>query len=108
MAETVLGTPYFMAPEIWLNLPYDDKADVWAMGVILYELIALRKPFECLKYRELKNKIVNQPLDPLPAGTNTDLQLLVKAMLNKDKTKRPSIFDIAKIPCVKKRIEQFI
>ena len=73
MAQTTCGTPYFMAPEVWLNFPYDNKADVWAMGVILYELITLRKPFESPNVRGLQDKIVNQPLDPLPNDTSADL-----------------------------------
>ena len=47
MAQTKCGTPYFMPPEVCKNFPYDAKADVWAMGVIIYELITLKKPFDC-------------------------------------------------------------
>ena len=89
-----------MPPEVCKNFPYDAKADVWAMGVIIYELITLKKPFDCQNIRGLFDKIKNAPLDPLPPDTNKDLQLLVKAVLNKDKEKRPSIFDVAKIPCI--------
>jgi NIMA (never in mitosis gene a)-related kinase 1/4/5 len=46
MAMTSCGTPYFMPPEVCLGKPYDNKADVWAIGVILYELITFRKPFD--------------------------------------------------------------
>lgn len=45
-AGTSCGTPLFMPPEVCLGKPYDKKADVWACGVILYELITLNKPFE--------------------------------------------------------------
>ena len=45
-AQTACGTPYFMPPEVCLGKPYDHKADVWAVGVILYEMITLKKPFE--------------------------------------------------------------
>ena len=45
-AGTSCGTPLFMPPEVCLGKPYDNKADVWAVGVILYELITLKKPFE--------------------------------------------------------------
>lgn len=45
-AGTSCGTPLFMPTEVCLGKPYDHKADVWAVGVILYELITLRKPFE--------------------------------------------------------------
>ena len=44
-ALTACGTPYFMPPEVCLGKPYDSKADVWAIGVIIYELIMLKKPF---------------------------------------------------------------
>jgi NIMA (never in mitosis gene a)-related kinase 1/4/5 len=108
MAETACGTPYFMPPEVCNNFPYDAKADVWAMGVIVYELVTLKKPFESPNMRGLFEKIKNQPLDPLPNDTGADIQLMVKALLNKDKDKRPSIFDVAKIPCIHKKIEQFI
>jgi NIMA (never in mitosis gene a)-related kinase len=46
MAQTKCGTPYFMPPEVCKGCPYDAKADVWAMGVIIYELITLKKPFD--------------------------------------------------------------
>lgn len=46
MAKTKCGTPYFMPPEVCQNAPYDAKADVWAMGVIVYELATLKKPFD--------------------------------------------------------------
>ena len=108
MAETACGTPYFMPPEVCNNFPYDAKADVWAMGVIVYELATLKKPFESRDKRGLFDKIMNEPFDPLPDYTGADIQLIVKALLNKDKDKRPSIFDVAKIPCIHKKIEQFI
>lgn len=45
-AQTSVGTPLFMPPEVCQGKEYDNKADVWALGVILYELITLKKPFE--------------------------------------------------------------
>ena len=59
MAQTTCGTPYFMPPEVCNHFPYDAKADVWAMGVIIYELISLRKPFEAPTTRNLFEKIKN-------------------------------------------------
>ena len=39
------GNPYWLPPEVLLGKSYDKKADVWAIGVVLYELIMLKKPF---------------------------------------------------------------
>ena len=45
-ASTVVGTPYYLSPELCENAPYNEKSDVWALGVVLYEMLALRRPFE--------------------------------------------------------------
>ena len=41
VAMTVVGTPYYMAPEACLSEPYSSKSDIWALGVIVYELCSL-------------------------------------------------------------------
>ena len=38
-AKTIVGTPYYLSPELCSDQPYRDKSDVWAFGVILYEVI---------------------------------------------------------------------
>ena len=43
-----MGTPFYLAPEIWkadIGEGYSFKSDVWALGIILYELCYLEKPF---------------------------------------------------------------
>jgi NIMA (never in mitosis gene a)-related kinase len=51
--NTAAGTPYFMAPEVVAYTPYDSKADMWSLGVIIYELISLEKPFEAKSVQEV-------------------------------------------------------
>lgn len=104
----MLGTPYFMSPEVTQGQPYNNKADVWAMGVIIYELATLRKPFDSENLQKLFELIKNKPIDPLPDHFSSEFRQLVNAILNKDKDKRPSIFDIARLPCVRRKIEQFV
>lgn len=43
---TIIGTPYYMSPELCENKPYNFKSDVWSLGVILYELLTLTLPFQ--------------------------------------------------------------
>ncbi len=107
-AVTACGTPYFMPPEVCQGMPYDSKADVWAVGVILYELITLKKPFDSESISGVFDKIVNQQLDPLPSDVDVNLRTLIAALLNKDYSKRPNIFDVAQIPCIRNAIEKFI
>lgn len=108
MAQTTCGTPYFMPPEVCNNHPYEFKADVWAMGVIVYELITLKKPFDSKNARTLFEKIKTQPVDPLPEETSSELKMLVNMLLNKDKDNRPSILEVAKLPCIYRKIEEYI
>ncbi|XP_054701750.1 serine/threonine-protein kinase Nek3 isoform X6 [Grus americana] len=43
-ACTYVGTPYYVPPEIWESMPYNNKSDIWSLGCILYELCTLRHP----------------------------------------------------------------
>jgi len=105
---TSCGTPYFMPPEVIQGKPYDNKADIWALGIILYELITFKKPFDDETINGVFDKIVRSPYEPLPAEIDSDLKMLVAALLNKDHRKRPNVFDLANIPCIRSRIQQFV
>jgi len=45
-AQTSLGTPFYLSPEVCMGQCYDYKSDVWMLGCILYELCTLTRPFE--------------------------------------------------------------
>jgi NIMA (never in mitosis gene a)-related kinase 1/4/5 len=55
---TQTGTPYYAAPEVWKDLPYDSKVDVWSLGCVLYELTTLQPPFEAENMQELSSKVL--------------------------------------------------
>ena len=44
LASTACGTPYYMAPEVVLNQKYDSKADIWSLGMIIYECLTNSLP----------------------------------------------------------------
>jgi NIMA (never in mitosis gene a)-related kinase len=57
-ASTVVGTPYYMSPEVCESKPYSYASDVWALGCVLYELVALRHAFDAPNIIMLILKIV--------------------------------------------------
>jgi hypothetical protein len=64
----VLGTPSYMAPEVLRGKPVDHRADMWAAGVVLYELLKGVRPFDAPTIAGLVYKIVHEPPPPLDAG----------------------------------------
>ena len=63
--ENPVGTPYYLAPEIWKEKKYSKESDIWALGVILYELICFKKPFPANDKEELIKKVFNNPYDKI-------------------------------------------
>jgi eukaryotic-like serine/threonine-protein kinase len=63
----VLGTPSYMAPEVLEGGRSDHRADIWAVGIILYELLASRRPFEAQNTHALIYKVIHEAPRPLDA-----------------------------------------
>eukprot|EP00644_Phytophthora_capsici_P018450 jgi/Phyca11/556398/estExt2_Genewise1Plus.C_PHYCAscaffold_870061 len=62
MAETLCGSPLYMAPEILKFQKYDAKADLWSVGTILFEMLAGRPPYGGANHVQLLANIERQPL----------------------------------------------
>lgn len=93
-AKTVVGTPYYMSPEIIEGKPYSFQSDVWSLGVLLYELCALKPPFDAPGMNFLMMKIVKGSYSPLPAQYSKEIKHLVSQLLLSDPSKRPSVNQI--------------
>ncbi len=107
-AKTYCGTPYFMSPEVCRGEVYGQKSDIWALGCALYELAALKKPFDHTNIPGLIKMICEKEIDPLPDYVDAKIKMLIYSMLQKDPTKRPTIWDIAQVDCIKERIIKFV
>lgn len=78
MATTQIGTPYYMAPELWRGRPYDKKADVWSLGAVLYEMASLKHPFEAKDEKGLAQKVMTGIYRPVPDSFSRDLHDAIK------------------------------
>jgi serine/threonine protein kinase len=84
-----LTTPAYMAPETIAELPSTKKVDMWALGVILYELSAGRLPFEgSSKYLTLKLISESEPA-PLPSTVSPFIKQIIAKLLDKNPEARP-------------------
>ena len=58
MNYTQTGTPCYASPEVWMDLPYTMKSDLWSIGCVLYEMVALRTPFYADSMDALYQKVI--------------------------------------------------
>ena len=81
----ILGTPSYMAPEQAKSARgADERSDVYALGVILYECVAGRQPFPGNTTLEVLNRVVEGAADPLPAETPKGLAQVVQCAMSVD------------------------
>ena len=107
LGYTQTGTPYYASPEIWKDLPYDNKSDIWSLGCVLYEMITLHPPFRSKNMDELYKKVLSGDIGNLPEKYSNDLYEVVLLMMKVNSNKRPNCNDILNNNFVKKRIEYF-
>ncbi len=83
-SAVMMGSPGYMAPEQLKNArDVDARADVWALGVCLYELITRRRPFDAASHAEMTAKVAIDPPAPLPATLPRGLVAAVMRCLEK-------------------------
>ncbi|KRH95023.1 NEK protein kinase [Pseudoloma neurophilia] len=80
----IVGTPYYMAPEIIKKEKYDYSIDIWSTGVLMYELIALERPFEAETKMELRRLIVHQKIEDVPKCSDDYLKQTILDCLKKE------------------------
>ena len=84
---SIKGTPLYMAPELLQEQPYDHTADLWALGVILYELYIGRPPFDTHNFFALVSMIVSKDVSR-PENASLPFGSLLEGLLTKDPRRR--------------------
>ncbi|HVG60633.1 MAG TPA: protein kinase [Hyalangium sp.] len=86
------GTPSYMAPEQWRGEAQDERTDIWAAGVMLFELLTGELPYPAKSLAELRELVLSSSPVPLVRerrpGLPEELEKLVAAMLAKEPAKR--------------------
>ncbi|EAR96270.2 plant dual-specificity MAP kinase kinase family domain protein (macronuclear) [Tetrahymena thermophila SB210] len=107
-AQTVVGTPYYMSPEVCESKPYTQKSDVWALGCVVYELCTLKHAFNSNNLLGLVYKIVKEQVEDIPEIYSNELKNLVKQMFIKDDALRPNLRQVLASPFLTKTMEEFV
>ncbi|XP_045847355.1 serine/threonine-protein kinase Nek4 isoform X2 [Meles meles] len=108
MASTLIGTPYYMSPELFSNKPYNYKSDVWALGCCVYEMATLKHAFNAKDMNSLVYRIIEGKLPPMPKDYSPELAELIRTMLSKRPEERPSVRSILRQPYIKRQISLFL
>ena len=105
--KTICGSLQYTAPEILLGKEYDNKVDIWSLGVILYSMVHGYYPFTNEKQNLLIKAIEEN--DPIfNKDLSSELKNLMTKMLIKDPSQRISLFDIKTHPWISSAYSQFV
>ena len=114
LTYTVLGTPTNMDPQLLQNMEtqtrnqtgYDDKADIWSLGTLCYEMLIGHMAFSCTSIQELYQK-VKQGTYSLPTNLSEEVVSFINGMLQKDPKKRLSAKELLKHDFLTKNVKTF-
>ncbi|KAG2440790.1 hypothetical protein HXX76_003646 [Chlamydomonas incerta] len=108
MARTPIGTPYYMAPEIYEEQPYSFKSDVWALGCVMYEMMTGRAAFAADNLSRVVLRVIRGQYDPLPDSYSSALRMVVTSMLCKEVKARPDANQLLTVPAVVPHVQSYL
>lgn len=108
LATTVIGTPYYMSPELFRNTPYGKESDVWALGCCTFEMMTRRHAFNARDINSLAMKVLRGKSPRMPDAYSKKLTDLVTRMLSFDSENRPTVANILQQRFIRDRIKIFL
>ena len=107
LGHTQTGTPYYASPEVWSESPYDQKSDIWSLGIITYEMLNLNPPFKAGNMEALYKKIIKGQYNKINSKYSRDIAEIVRSLLLVNPDDRPSCEEILENEMVMERIDFF-
>ncbi|OHT15665.1 AGC family protein kinase [Tritrichomonas foetus] len=104
LTRTQIGTPLYLAPEIWKHRPYNQKCDMWSLGILLYEMMTFSYPFVGSNTQELANRVCLGRYVLPSSRYSSDLISIVRRLLQTNPVLRPSVQDLLSMQCVKQKM----
>jgi serine/threonine-protein kinase len=87
-AGSIAGTLRYLAPDVLAGQPADARSDIWALGVVLYEMATGMRPFEGTTGVALTGAILHEPMAPLPSRVPATLRAILQKCLAKEPSQR--------------------
>lgn len=107
LTRTQIGTPSYLAPEVWENRPYDARCDIFSLGCCMYEMTALRLPFDARSMDELRKKIKAGTYSPLPGNYSEGIKSIINKCLTKNPSLRPTAESLLNHPLIALKIQEY-
>ena len=108
LAQTVVGSPTYISPEIIHGSRYSYKTDVWSLGVLLYRIASNKFPFDANNLGQLAMKITAGSFPPLPPIYTPLLHHLVASMLQLEPEHRADTAMLTNSPIVVEHREKLL
>ena len=103
---TQTGTPYYASPEVWKDNPYSYKSDLWSIGCVIYELCALRPPFQGKDLDELYENVCKGQPERINKMYSDELWRMILMLLQVDVDKRVDCNQFLNSELIKRKIEE--
>jgi len=113
MTATICGSPLYMAPEILYKQDYDSNADIWSLGILVYEMIYGFTPFseshdiKSLKYNIIKSKIPFPQVNTMNEQVSEECKNLMKSLLSVDVDNRINWMTISSHPWIAEEFREY-
>eukprot|EP00049_Salpingoeca_infusionum_P001031 m.44476 g.44476 ORF g.44476 m.44476 type:complete len:555 (+) comp10831_c0_seq1:361-2025(+) len=106
-ATTLVGTPFYLSPEICLGRPYGFQSDVWALGCVLYELLTLKHAFKAHSISNVMVRIISGRYKPPNSVFSKPLHQLLAKLLEGNPARRYTAQDVLHLECMQYHVAKY-